>query len=188
MLTKRRRWLALGVTLFVFLSVWMWSPWAKYRYHGDGTFTDSGFFSYPRYHARFSSITLSKAEEHRYHFRGLPNEEMTLLLSTDRDVAYESKQWHELTSLQTSIEAVLRDGHGHEVCNAEGTPEDSNKDGVWVLTSGVGTAYWWHSHCNHVQLRPSESYELVVRIKIIDPRSGDIAVTPLLVGGGLELP
>jgi hypothetical protein len=188
MLTKRRRWLALGGALFLFLFVWMWIPWAKYRYRGDGTFTDSGFFSYPRYHVSFSRITLSKAGEYRYHFRGLPNEEMTLLLSTDRDVPYESQRWRELTSLQTSIEVVLRDGQGHEVCNAEGTPEGSNRDGVWVLTTGVGTAYWWHWRCNHFQLLPSESYELDVRIKIVDARSGDIAVTPILVGGGLELP
>jgi hypothetical protein len=184
MLTKRRRWLAFGATLFIFLFVWMWSPWAKYRYQGDGTFTDSGFFSYPRYHVRFSSITLSKVGEYRYHFRGIPNEEMTLLLSTDRDG---SKQRHELTSLRTSIEAVLTDGHGREACKAVGRPEDGNRDGVWVLTTGFGTAYW-HWQCNHIQLRPSESYELVVRIKVIDPRSGDIAVTPLLEGGGLELP
>jgi len=188
MFRKRRRWLALGATLFIFLFVWMWTPWAKYRYRGDGTFTDSGFFSYPRYHVHFSSITLSQAKEYRYHFRGLPNEEMTLLLSTNPGASDESKQWHELTTLQTSIQAVLSDGHGHEICNAEGTPEESSRDGVWVLASGVGTAYWWHAHCNNVQVRPSESYELVVRIKIVDPRSGDIAVTPLLVGGGLELP
>ena len=183
---KRRRWLALGATLFIFFFVWMWTPWAKYRYHGDGTFTDAGFFGYPRYRVHFSSITLSKAGEYRYHFRGLPNEEMTLLLSMNRDGSYESEKWHELTSLQTSIEAVLTDGRGHEACKAAGTP-DNNRDGVWVLTTGFGTAFW-HRHCTHVQTRASESYELVVRIKIVDPRSGDIAVTPLLVGGGLEFP
>jgi hypothetical protein len=187
MLTKRRRWLALGATLFIFVFAWMWSPWAKYRYHGDGTFTDSGFFSYPRYRVRFSSITLSKAGEYRYHFRGLPSEEMTLLLSLDGDVPYVSKRTHELTSLRTSIEAVVRDSHGREACKAAGTPEDSNRDGVWVLSTGFGTAYW-HWQCNQVQLRPLESYELVVRIKVVDSRSGDITVTPLLEGGGLELP
>lgn len=187
MFRKRRRWLALGATVFIFLLVWMWTPWARYRYHGDGTFADSGFFSYPRYRVHFSTVTLSRPGEYRYHFRGLPNEEMTLLLSMDRDVPYESKQWHELTSLQTSIEAVLRDGHGREACKGAGKPEDSNRDGVWVLTTGFGTAFW-HWQCNHVHLHSSESYELVIRIKAIDPRSGDIAVTPLLEGGGLELP
>ena len=187
MLTRRRRWLALGWTGFIFLFLWLWAPWAKYRYHGDGTFTDSGFFGYPRYRVHFASVSLSKVGEYRYRFRGLPGEEMSLLLSIDRDIAIESTQWHELTSLQTTIEAVLTDGRGHEACKAVGSPEDNNRDGVWVLTTGFGTSYW-HRRCTHVQLHASQSYDLILRIKAIDPRSGNLAVTPILEGGGIEFP
>jgi DNA-binding transcriptional regulator of glucitol operon len=187
MLMKRRRCLAVFGIAFIILFLWTWAPWAKYRYHGDGTFTDSGFFGYPRYQVRFTKVSLSKVAEYRYHFRGLPDEQMSLLLSMDRDIAFESTQWHEMTSLQTTIEAVVTDGRGREACKAVGSPEDNNRDGVWVLTTGFGTSFW-HRRCTDVQVRPSQSYELMLRIKTIDPRSGDLAVTPILEGGGIELP
>jgi hypothetical protein len=187
MFKKRRRWLAIGATAIIVLALWAWIPWAKYRYHGDGTFTDSGFFSYPRYEVRFASIPLSKVGEYPYHFRGLPNEEMTLLLSLNGGVTYDSKQWHELLSLHTKIETVLKDGRGREVCKAAGSPEDGNRDGIWVLTSGSGTAFW-HWKCHDVHVHPRDSYELLVRVSEVDSRSEKFVVTPMLEGGGMEFP
>jgi hypothetical protein len=38
------------------------------------------FLPNPRYVATFSDISLNEVSEHHFHFRGLPNEEMSLIL------------------------------------------------------------------------------------------------------------
>jgi len=35
-----------------------WSPWDSFRYHGDGKFSDKGFFSYQRYVVTFPDMPL----------------------------------------------------------------------------------------------------------------------------------
>ena len=168
--------------------LWLWTPWAKYRYQGPGTFTDRGFFSYPRYEAQLGNIPLSKAGEYQYFFLGLPGEEMDLLLELTPRVAYNSKEWHDLEQLRIPIQAVIREQHGgKEVCRASGTTEDNNSGGVWVLTSGYGSAFW-HHQCNQVQFHSNRSYQLTLTVSRADPAAENLVVAPTLVGGGIELP
>jgi hypothetical protein len=134
--------LILVVTLSVItlLILSAWSPWDSFRYHGDGQFSDRGFFSYPRYLVTFSDIQLNQTGEHHFHFRGLPSEEMSLmLLVKDKRV----DTWADsapLANLQVTIEAVLTDDKGHVACRAYGRPAPSNEDGIWVVTWGGGVS------------------------------------------------
>jgi hypothetical protein len=142
-----RKKLLLTITFVIIALVTLnaWSPWDSLRYHGDGQFCDRGFFSYPRYLVTFPDIQLNQAGEHHFHFRGLPNEEMTLmLLIKDRSV----DTWADtapLANLPVTIEAVLTDDKGHVNCRAYGRPAPGNEDGIWVLTWG-GDAAYWHYH------------------------------------------
>jgi hypothetical protein len=105
-------------------------------------------------------MPLYESGERRFHFQGLPNEEMTLLLYVKGSSGSEEER-SRLTKLPTSIEAVLTDSHGKEVCKATGRPADSNEDGIWVLMSGAGAgAGYWHWQCRDVQIRSNESYNL----------------------------
>ena len=164
-----------------------WSPWDSLRYRGDGEFSDRGFFSYPRYPDTFSDIQLSEAGEHHFHFRGLPNEEMSLLLLVkDRRV----DTWADTTllaNLPVTIDVVLTDDEGYVACRAYGRPAPSNVDGVRVLTWG-GAAAYWHHQCNFVRVHPNRMYDLAIRVKDIGPSAEKVVVTPRLRGGGLELP
>src|SRR5215471_9868738 len=110
------------------LALIAWSPWNVLRFRGDGRFSDGGFFSYPRYVLAFSDMPLYESGERRFHFRGLPNEEMTLLLYV-KGSSGSTEERSRLTSLPVTIEAVLTDGHGRDVCKAAGRPADSNEDG-----------------------------------------------------------
>ena len=170
-----------------FLIRFAWSPWNSLRYHGDGKFSDRGFFSYPRYLVTFSDIQLSQTGEHHFHFRGLPNEEMTLaLLVEDRRV----DTWADtapLANLPVTIEVVLTDDKGYVACRAYGRPAPSNVDGVWVLTWG-GAAAYWHHQCNFVRVHPNRIYDLAIRVKDIGPSVEKVVVTPRLTAGGIELP
>jgi hypothetical protein len=183
-----RKKLVLAVTFGVFgaLALIAWSPWSGLRFRGDGKFSDRGFFSYPRYVLEFPDMPLYESGERQFHFQGLPNEEMSLLLSVKGSSGSEEER-SRLTKLPTSIEAVLTDSHGKEVCRATGRPADSNEDGIWVLMSGADAAYW-HWQCNNVQIRSNESYSLVIRAVSAARSDQRVVVTPILNGGGLELP
>jgi hypothetical protein len=92
-----------------------------------------------------------------------------------------------LTNLPTTIEAVLTDSHGRDVCHASGRPNTSNEDGIWVLGSGAEAAYW-HWQCTHVPTHSNESYDLLIRVISADQAAEKVVVSPRFQGGGLELP
>jgi hypothetical protein len=178
--------LTLTFGVVALLVVIAWSPWNALRYRGDGRFSDNGFFSYPRYVLTFPEMPLYETGEHRYFLRGLPSEEMTLLLYVKGSSGSEEER-SRLTTLQAKIEAVLTDSRGKDVCRASGSPDLSNKDGNWVLMSGAEAAYW-HWQCAHVQVRSNESYNLLIRVISANPKGERVLVTPTFQGGGLELP
>jgi len=178
--------LTASVGIFVLLCLIVWSPWNVWRYRGDAKFSDGGFFSYPRYVLTFPDIPLYEGGEYRFRLQRLPSEEMTLMLYVKNSSGSEEER-PRLTSLPTSIEAVLTDSHRKDVCHASGRPEDSNKDGIWVLMSGAEAAYW-HWQCTRVPIHSNESYNLVLRVTIVDQTAEKVVVTPRFEGGGLELP
>lgn len=174
----------LGALLLLILTTW--SPWSALLYHGDGKFSDELFF-YPRYSVRFPEIQLNEPGERHFRFRGMPNEEMSLILYFKADRA----KWinrQSLTSLPVAIEASLTDGKGNVVCHASGRPADANTDGVWVLMSGPEEAGYWHYRCNFVRVSRFKAYDLMIRVADVGPGAAGVVVTPTLNGGGTELP
>lgn len=183
-----RKKLLAAVVLGIIAVLWLvvWSPWNVWRYRGDAKLSDGGFFAYPRYVLTFPDMPLYEAGEYRFRLQGLPSEEMTLLLYVKNSSGSEEER-RRLTSLPTSIDAVLTDSRGKDVCRAAGRPRDSNQDGIWVLMSG-GEAAYWHWQCTQVPVHPSESYSLVIRVTDPDQTADRVVVTPTIQGGGLELP
>jgi hypothetical protein len=118
-----------------------WSPWDSFRYHGEGEYPDRGFFANPRYVATFSGISLNEVSEHHFHFRGLPNEEMSLILCVNDRLAHTSAEREPLEHLKTTIEVSLTDDHGREACHDSGQPGSGERDGMWVLMSGGESGY-----------------------------------------------
>jgi len=184
--SAKKLFLAAVVGIVAFLILFAWSPWNAWRYRGDGKFSDRGFFAYPRYVVTFADMSLSASGESRFHLRGIPTEEMTLLLYV-KGSSGSTEERLRLTKVPVTIEAVLTDSRGRDVCHASGRPEDSNQDGIWVLMSG-GDAGYWHWQCNHVQLHSNEAYNLVLRVLSTGQTVEKVVVTPTLEGGGLELP
>jgi len=185
-MSRKKLLLITAFAIVAFLGVLAWSPWNAWRYRGDGRFSDGGFFPYPRYVVTFPDMPLYEPGEQRLHFQGLPSEEMTLMLYV-KDSSGSTEERPKLTSLRTTIEAVLTDSHGRDVCHASGRPEPGNKDGIWVLMSGAEAGYW-HFQCTHVQVHSNESYSLVIRVANADSNGEKVVVNPTFQGGGLELP
>lgn len=174
----------LGSLLLLILIAW--SPWSALLYHGDGKFSDELFF-YPRYWVRFAEIPLNEPGEHHFRFRGMPNEEMSLVLYVKGDRAkWENR--NSLVSFPATIEATLTDGKGNVVCHASGRPADGNMDGVWVLMSGPDEAGYWHYQCNFVRVSRFKAYDLMIRVVDVGSGAEKVVVIPTLKGGGTELP
>ena len=91
--------------------------------------------------ATFSGISLNEVSEHHFHFRGLPNEEMSLILCVNDRLAHTSAQREPLEHLKTTIEASLTDDHGREARHDSGQPGSGERDGMWVLMSGGESGY-----------------------------------------------
>jgi hypothetical protein len=175
---------SLGISLLLCLEAW--SPWTMWRYRGDAKLSDAGFFAYPRYVLTFSDVPLYQAGQYRFRLQGVPNEEMTLMLYVKNSSGSEDERAR-LTKLPTSIDAVLTDSRGKDVCRASGRPKDSNEDGIWVLMSGSEAAYW-HWQCRDVPIHSRESYNLVIGVSSPDQNGEKVVVTPTFQGGGVELP
>lgn len=57
-MSRKKLLLTMTFVTIALLAVYIWSPWDSSRYHGDGKFSDNGFFSYPRHLVTFSDIRL----------------------------------------------------------------------------------------------------------------------------------
>jgi hypothetical protein len=167
------------------------------RFRGDGRFSGGPVFGY---WIRLKAIPFGQAGEYSYHFRGMPNEEMSLQLYTDGENGRSA-----LTNLSTQLEAVLTDQKGRVVCVGTGVvPKESDpcddckvptdkeietrRQKEWILMSGPNEAAYYHVNCLNMRLKPSDSYTLKLRILAVDPQTPHINLIPTLEGGQLDLP
>jgi hypothetical protein len=163
------------------------------RFRGDGQLWGGPVFGYV---IRMRGIPFYQAGEYVFHFRGMPNEEMSLLLYTQgKKFLYVSDEHppddgHELTHLKTRIEVTLVDRQGRTVCSGSGLPLNGDINGNpngWILQGGDPAAYY-HTNCLRVALKPSQSYALTIKIPEVDPKAPHINLLPVLEGGQLDLP
>lgn len=167
------------------------------RFRGDGRFSGGPVFGY---WIRLKAIPFGQTGEYSFHFRGMPNEEMSLQLYTVGESGRSA-----LTNLSTQLEAVLTDQKGRVVCAGagvvpkEGEPCDdckiptdkeieARRQKEWVLMSGPNEAAYWHVNCLNMRLKPSDSYTLKLRVLAVDPQTPHINLIPTLEGGQLDLP
>ena len=145
---------------------------------------DTGFFSFPRYHAPLGELPLHEPGEHKFVFSGLPDEAMVLMLYVP---GFTTGQLEQLETLNTRISARILDSEGRVVCEGGGTPNGRDSD-RWVLMSSRDRAAYWHSHCNGTSFERGQHYTLSVSVSQIDPSSPHVLLQAMLEGGGVELP
>jgi|SRR5450432_601461 len=177
--TARRVLIALSLVVF---AVWAFS-YHSFEFKGGVGILDSGFFSYPRYHAQIGDLPLWKSGEYRFTVRGLPPGPLDLVLQvpnvTDADKAA-------LTSLSTHVSASLIDSSGTEVCEATGSPSDERS--AWAMASTSSGALLWQPRCQQLPISRFKTYTVKVTVSGTDDRPPHHMLRPILQGGGNELP
>ena len=181
----KRLYLLTIAAMLIALLVWLLWPYNIRAYQGDGTISDSGFWSYPRYRVELAKISFSETGAYRFRLAGLPSEDTTLKLilvdKTDSDRAL-------LTKLKTNISASITDDQNRIVCSVSGYPSDGISEDAWILTSSHTSAALYHRGCVDVKLSHSRIYTLKLQVNLIDPSTPNIYVVPIVTSGGNELP
>jgi hypothetical protein len=173
-------------------------PYRKGSFKGPGTVSDSGFFSYYRYHFRFSPpLPLHEPGTQTYNFRGMPKDDMIVWFAI---TPFRYTEYKKLRSLTTVLSVEVRDDRGTLICGGAGALSESLcgmpeaeghgkwKEDFWVLASGASDAEFWRPGCTNVKFKRGRSYTLNVKVDQIDPRTPEISITPWIDGGGNELP
>src|ERR1700676_482355 len=81
MASRAKRAWSITLSVIVALLILFWAvsyhPW---EFRGGLSLHDSGFFSYPRYHAQLGEVPIWKVGEYQFTVRGLPPEPLDLKL------------------------------------------------------------------------------------------------------------
>lgn len=173
-------------------------PYTKSSFKGPATVTNTGMFSYPRYHFLFSpKLPLRLKGDQTYQFRGVPTDEMTLSFAV---VPFDVSQVDLLKSLTTMLSVEIRDESGNLVCSASGRLSESLHgtsvqdahgrwtDSHWILEYSATDGNFWSAACTDIKMDHRRSYLLTVKLDQIDPRTPDRMLMPKIEGGGNELP
>jgi hypothetical protein len=183
-----KRVLMVAPVLIAALAVVIWAfSYHAFEFKGGVDIRDSGFFSYPRYHAQLGDLPLWKDGEYQFTVRGLPPDPLDLSLevvdATDADRT-------ELTSLSSSVGVSIVDDSGKQVCTGSGRLSDANTRGLysWVLESSNSHASFWHNRCQQLPMSRSKTYTVKVTVSQADAHSPHKMLMAVLKGGGNELP
>lgn len=152
------------------------------RFRGDGKLSGGPVLGY---WIRMRKIPLAETGEYMFHFRGVPNEDMDLQLYAQGISLANGSQ---IADLKTYIEVSLRDQSGRVICEASGSPSETDRPKKWVTMMGPDEAAYWNENCLRMRLKPSASYSLTIHIRDIDPKTPKIDLIPTLEGGQPDLP
>ncbi len=152
---------------------------------GDGSLSDGGFWSYPRYRIEFPAISLSDSNVTQFRFRGPPTTRTTfkfVMTSAEGWTGFElSDQLSSDVRLRNiSVDVALVDSEGLTIMQCNGTLHQ------WMLESSGVEGAFWHVSGRNVPLNKRESYTLTVRTTASAGNTLRLTARPLLYGGGQE--
>jgi len=178
---SRTKKIVLTVALSIIVLLWFADEYPALRFRGDAKFSGGPILGYQ---IKMRPIPFNQVGEYVFHFRGVPDEDMSLQLYAE---GKSDKNREELTHVDTTLDAFLVDQNGHVECQASGMPREGQNEHIWVVMSGMEAAFW-HWNCVHMPLKPSVSYTLTLRISNVDPKTPHINLLPVLEGGQLDMP
>jgi hypothetical protein len=146
--------------------------------------SDTGFWSYPRYHAPVGAFPLAEPGSYVFQFAGLPSETMSLQLYIE---PFEPPDRRRFEKLPTRLEVKIVESTGTVVCEAGGSPR-GGRPGEWGMMSSATAGAFWHTACLDRKFRRGRTYALHVQVSTPDPDAPRVLLHAKLEGGGTELP
>jgi hypothetical protein len=179
-----------GVGVVLLLIAWHWAGTYHLReFQGGIGIHDTGFWSYPRYHAQLGRMPMWQDGNYQFNVRGLPSEDFSLSLNVEGNSGSDRNL---LESLSSSITVTVTDGDGYQLCSGGGVLSHAargrDSESLWVLESSTTHASFYIGKCLDLPMKRSESYRINVALKQVDPRTPHTNLLPFLEGGGNELP
>jgi hypothetical protein len=176
-----------GVLISVCIVALVLAVWAisyhTFEFRGGIGVRDSGFLSYPRYHAEVGEVPFWKDGDYQFTVKGLPSGPLDLSLQMP-DMT--SNNVTELTSLSTFMSVSISEASGHVLCSANGKLSDAKLRGNngWVLASSSAHAGFWHPSCQQLPISRFKTYTVKLSFAAADPHSPHSLLQAVLQGGG----
>src|ERR1700687_1623921 len=129
------------------IGLWWLLSYHKSEFKGDGTISDTGAFTFPRYHVKLGTLPLSEPAEHIFKVSGLPPEPLDLQLYI---LGTGQQDRSALVQLNTYLDVDVADGSGRSLCSGSGrlSAAERRDETGWVLKGGNSVAAaFWHSKC-----------------------------------------
>lgn len=179
-----------GIGLVLLFIAWRWADTYHLReFQGGIEIHDSGFWSYPRYHAKLGRMPMWQEGDYQFNIRGLPSEDLSLSLNVAGNSEADRKL---LESLSSRITVSVTDADGHELCSGGGALSHAaigkDSESLWVLESSTSHASFYIGKCLDLPMKQTQSYRVNVSLRQVDPRTPHTNLLPFLAGGGNELP
>jgi hypothetical protein len=173
-------WMVIAVAIVggLFLLIPSMVFWRVKEFKGDGTITDNGLFSYPRFEVRFPVVQLQGSEEYSFVFQGMPSERLYFGLRVLNKISED-----ELNASDMKIMVRFVEGTDSVVCEAEGTVKKWKKE----IANGERITLW-HMGCRDIHFYRKKTYKLLLSVKTFTGEARQIIAEPTLWGGGFETP
>ncbi|MGE0536593.1 MAG: hypothetical protein AB7O68_16605 [Pirellulales bacterium] len=152
---------------------------------GDGSLSDGGFWSYPRYRIEFPAISLSDSNVTQFCFSGPPTTRTTFKLAMTSAEGWTGWNFGEQLRSDVrlrgiSVDVVLVDSQGRAIMQYGGPLQQ------WMLMQSDAEGAFWHVSGRNVPLNKREAYTLTVRTTASAGNTLQLTAKPLLYGGGNE--
>ncbi len=166
-------------------------PYRTSEYSGDGTITDSGYWTRPRYRISFDDVILTQSDRHVYSLMGVPKDPLYFGLKVlrftknDKQITNDIQIMEQFEDVRNGLDIELT----YKITDESGSTvvDQSMKVQEWELSTSVTDVQLYLGGYD-VNLDRDQRYKLTLDIKAVDAGTTRVLVQPFLAGGGAELP
>jgi hypothetical protein len=149
-------------------------------FSGDGQITDTGYWSYYRYHITLPKVQIAERRVYKFSFQGVPHEHFGFGLALDNMAQLRALQ---AVKDRLRIGVTLQDETDKIICEVSLAPLAQ-----WIESSSQTSVQYWHKGCRDFVLDTARAYTVVLTLEVEGHNVAPIVLTPTLEGGGNETP
>jgi hypothetical protein len=177
----------LACTLLVVFGVTLWWLWKfvwwvvdpASAFSGDAKITDTGFFTYPRFHVHLPTIAANQTNNYVFSLRRMPRARYYFGLVLD---GAGKTPGTVSESRRIKVGVKIKDDRDNVLC-ATDSPLSA-----WHESRSQTRTLYWHESCRDVAMSPYRVYSVELSLEAEGSLRFDSSLTPVFEGGGNETP